>query len=672
MLVLAALAPGAPVAADPRSDSPTSTAQLAAGSAGPVRADLVANPASIAAGDPFAFTTNVVVPVDTSSLTIRLQLRHPTGRLIFQRTRIAESPAPGRLSELFTRETADLSLRPGAYPVTVDVFARVGGETYDATLESSLLVYDADTADVPVVVAARVTGEPLTGPVGELVSDPAVETRARDEARDLASWVLAERRARLTLALPPLLVEEWQRIASEGYTREQPGGGVVTVAPDDPVARGYEAALATIRTAVATGRLELVTTGYADPDLAALGTAGLADDVTAHYERGVSVLRSSLETTPSTGTVPAGGFVTGATLERLDRAGVAYAIVRATSLRSGSRAATSTAYSVRGSRTVLLAADQRTSRAVAAGDSAALVDAAFSRALAGTSSPYVIAVDVGTGASSASTVTASLEPLLAHGWARLATGAQAADRPRREARAVGRSQAAEAPDGHWEAVRDSRRWAEALSSAIGASASEALTAERDSLIAASSAWAGVDGRWRGADRGREFADTATRIATETLGGVSVSVSAITLAGTAGDLPVTVRNDSGRPLDVTVMASGSQGVAVGSVVTTMALEPQENYLQVPIELVNALDGRVRVSVLAGDVVLDTVEVSVAASYLDRIVLIAGIVVIMAGVLVFVIRRVRAQEALAGADETDAGYTGRRDAEASDPRDTRDPV
>lgn len=609
----------------------------------------------IAAGDPFAFTVAARVPRRADSVTVLFRLRHPAGRLIFQRTRVINDPAGATVSETFERETADLSLRPGAYPLTVDATVRTGDRTETVVLEGTLLVTAPGASAVPVVLAARVFGQPLADPQGRFVSDPGMFTRARDEISTLSAWVLSDTRARVTLAVPPLLLEEWARIA-DGYELAGPEG-VETFEASSTVALEYARALSTLREAMETDRLELVSTGYADPNLFELAAAGLTRDTLAHYERGRSAVFSSLETSPSTGTVPAGGCMPDEAVAMLEDAGVEYALLDSACLKSGSATAKPGSYRIADSTLVAIAADPEASRALASGDASALVAVAFDRVIAEERAPLAAIVELGPGAQSAEQFIAVATALRPYRFMSQRVGREAAGRPRNVAELTTGDARSTAPRGYWSEVADARLGAGALLAAVGESAVEAVAAERDSLIAASSAWAGTDGAWTLADRGRGFADNARRLADEILSGVSVSVESVTLAGNSGDVPLTIRNNSDRVLQVRLVAQAPGGGGIdGSTETSLTLEPQDTFVQIPVDLSNAVVGEVRVALFAGDVELDAKTVSIRASYLDRIAIIAGVVVIMIGFLVFIARRVRAQEPLRDAEAAPERYTG----------------
>jgi hypothetical protein len=75
---------------------------------------------------------------------------------------------------------------------------------------------------------------------------------------------------------------------------------------------------------------------------------------------------------------------------------------------------------------------------------------------------------------------------------------------------------------------------------------------------------------------------------------------------------------------------------------MTLLPQDNFVEVPVALFNAIASEVTVSLRAGDVVLDEQRVGLRASFLDRIAIILGVALLGGALLVFIIRRVRSVE------------------------------
>ncbi len=593
---------------------------------------------SIPAGGTFRYSTRLTLDAPADHVWMRFRVRHPSGRLIFQRTRVATDARRGPMNAEFERGTDDLGLRPGVFPVEVEASIARDGSTETTSVAAGLLVYDPAQAPLTIALVARVSNQPLSGSGGRFVADPARYTRARDDARAVASWILSDPRARATLAVSPLLLEEWRR-ASEGYELVGPEG-VEAVAGDSPVAREYAAALGTLSSALATGRLELAALGYADPDLSALADADMTDDVSAQYERGTSAAFASLETSLSTGTVPAGGCVPPEAARLLTGAGIGYAVVTETCVRTGDTTASPSSYRGNGGLT-LLVSDGRVSAAVAQGDASRATALAFERLLdPRASGPLVALVELGPGRARTEDVLASMNALFSHGWIRQETARSVAAAPRQNAELKAGAGAGGDTRGYWAAVAEARRWTEAFVTAVGEGDPEAATARRDSLIAQSARWADPDGSWEFVERGRAFADAALVLATDTLDVVDLAVEPITLPGTGGSIPVSVRNNGERTLNVRMRYRTSDKLRIeGRTSEELELPPRETVLEVPVDLGTALAGTIHVAVVAGDVTLDEASVTVRASYLDRIVTGVGVAIVLGVLLVIVARRMR---------------------------------
>ncbi|MDZ4168709.1 MAG: DUF6049 family protein [Coriobacteriia bacterium] len=603
---------------------------------------------SIAAGGTFGYLVRTRVPRDATRVWVRFRVQRPTGRLIFQRTRSLEVTSPGSVETFFERTTDDLDLLPGVYPVEAEVVVSGDGAQRTASLKTGLRVYDEAKPRLTIALVTRISGQPLADPEGRFVADPARFTRSRDDAQGLAEWVLSEPTARVTLAISPLLLEEWSRI-TDGYEFIGPEG-VETIPADSPVSKEYANALETLRGALGTGRLELTSLGYSDPALSDLEAAGLGADVFPQYEQGLSATFAALETTPSTGTVPANGCIPSSAITRLAQAGVRYAVVEADCTRTGESTAQPTSYQTQPGGLTVLVADSRLSSAITSEDTSAAVSAAFARAIDDDAfGPLTAVIELGPGDAEVAALSGFVRSMELAPWAGFRTARDAVRPTKRTVKLLAARSSDGAPADYWGVVAAARKSANALSSAAGEGAPDAVTAQRDSFIAQCSAWAGPDGRWAAADRGRAFAATAERLADAALGGVNLALEPITLAGAQGDVPITVRNAGDRTLAVTVRARASGGAHVlDSQVTTLALEPGESFLEIPIDLSHSVSGRLAVDILAGQLVLDSAEVTVRASYLDRIAVVGGVLVILGMMLAYIVRRVR----IADVDADDA--------------------
>lgn len=191
-------------------------------------------------------------------------------------------------------------------------------------------------------------------------------------------------------------------------------------------------------------------------------------------------------------------------------------------------------------------------------------------------------------------------------------------------------------------MRLARAYATGLLAALGPGGAGVASAQTDSLLAESSAWSEPDGSWGSAARGLAFATASLDVAKAGFGRVSISAEPVTFAGKRGDLPVSISNTTKNTLKVVVRAAASGDARVGEPLIETELRPQETFVQIPVDMRSALSSKLKVEVLAGDVVLARTTVAVQASYLDRIAIIGGIVLLLCGLLVFIVRRVRRAE------------------------------
>lgn len=632
-----------PVRATAEPDRPsqpgTSRQQLATGSIGDALVTLEADTYAIPSNSPYSFTSTVSTTDDTDSVFMRLKVLNPSGRLMTQRTQIVNEPGEGTASATFERRTDDLSLAPGAYPVQLEVSVSEKGRTERTTLFTELLIYDASADPLPVALAVRISGQPLADPQGRFVADPGQFTRPRDDTAELSRWVLGDPDARLTLALSPLLLEEWKRI-SQGYEFAGPEG-VASIPASATVPVAYAQTLQLLSSALRTGRMELATQGLTDPDLSELSHAEMVADVTPQYAEGVSAVFASIESTPSTGTAPAGGCLPPEAAAPVAEAGVGYVVLAPGCTRSGSATATTGLYEIEDSELKALVSDPAAGLAIRNAIPADLLRRAYDLHLESDSRPLVMSVSVGAGQTTASSVIVAADRISGQRWLSLQPAREvAAASSKRSIEIVARKASKRVPAGYWDDVSEARAWAEALSAALGDGDPVAATARRDSLVAQCSAWADPSNEWALADRGRAFADTATRLATSVLERVSIRAEAVTLAGAKGDVPVTITNGSESTLALVVKTTPAGGVRSSDSVQSLELPPQDTFLEIPVEMPDSLSGTLMVSVFAGDMMLQTQTVDIRASYLDRLVMIVGVVIVLAVLLFIVVRRVRA--------------------------------
>lgn len=652
-------APAAPTLPAPRAAAPP-LVTLASERSGPDRVVLSAPEPSIPTGDPFAFTASISLGRPAQFVLTRLRLRHPSERLIYQRTRTFTDVATGTVETSFERGTADLGLRPGVYPVELETFITRSNETRSILLTAHLLIFDGSLGPYPVVPVVRVRAEPLVGADGELVGDPAARTQPLDSVLALCSWALSEPRARLSLSIPAVLIEEWADVA-DGY--EITGtAGPTRIASDTPVPERYARTLRMLREAVRTGRVELMAAGYADPDLTVLARGGLLGRARAQYAVGAAVLRDVLDAEPSTGTAPAAGCLPAAALNTLSSSGIGYVVVepgcvsgRDATLGPGVR---------RSGPLAVMVADETVSRSILSRGPAQVVTATFERAIESTAGPSAVVADIGPDAHDVGRLIAAMDWLLLHRWARLACGREVATSASRQVRLTDPSTRPAIGLAHAKLLRDADVAATALAAALGREDPLAARALKSSLIAQGSVWTVPGDRRRALAEAASYALAAKRAARETFEGVSLSVQPVTLSGDRGSVPVTIENRSGRVLALTLRFTTAGGARVeGSQRKEMTVVPRETFTEVPVRLVNALHGTLTAELLAGELVIDRTSARLQGSYLDRIVLMLAALTLLAALLTLIVRRTRSAERSEAAQGAVEAYD--RDA-AGEPR------
>jgi hypothetical protein len=188
---------------------------------------------------------------------------------------------------------------------------------------------------------------------------------------------------------------------------------------------------------------------------------------------------------------------------------------------------------------------------------------------------------------------------------------------------------------------------------LGPDDAEAAAALSDSLIAQNSAWAGPDGRFPLADRGRAFSAAALRLAQTILDSVRVSARDLTLSGSSGSVPFSISNDSGRTLNVVLRFTTDRVTLRSQSLREEALLPADNYITVPVQLRTAVRGTLRLQVVAGTLVIASTTVTVHASYLDRLAIVGAIAVMLGAMLFYIRRRVRGAQRAEEATRTAAG-------------------
>lgn len=589
----------------------------------------------------FMLKVDVAVDAPTSYLESRVQIRNPGGRLLYQKTEVRSDLSTGTVRLEYSRDLADLTLEPGIYPIEVRVRTQSDG-VRQWLVTDDLLLYDPAGPSVPVAIVVRIEGTPALDAEGRFTVDPAVSTQARDEARALAQLIIDDPSKHFTLAVPPVLLEEWLR-ASQGYTVVGVEG-VVEVPADDAVPRAYAETLELLKRALSTGRLEIADVPYALPDVGALQSYQRLPDLEEQLLRGHSATFAALEASPSAGVVSGSGILSVHAASTLGSAGTRFVVLDPASVESSETTPASGAYSVADVTDLgALLVDSNLSSALESAGVGPCTTQVFARSISEEpTAPIIAVVRMGPGHNA---TVASLTPCLADitqaPWGSFVTATRAAAMTKTGSLELTETvpQVPGAPAGFWDEAAQARQLASAFVAAVGTNDPEAQLAADQSLVAQSALWAGPDLNWGAADRGRAIAAASIRSSSAVLDAVELMASDITLSGAGGEVPVSITNSSAKTLGLELRTQAS-GMDVTTLETdVISVRPNENIVTIPVDLGQSLSGRLTVQLWADEVLVDETTVNVRASFLDRLVLIAGLALVLVGMLLFIRHRVR---------------------------------
>lgn len=607
-------------------------------------------PAWAAPGAALACGVQVRLAAAADRVSVRLRLRDEHDQTLWMRTRTSTGLKPGTYFFPFARPAGD-ALDAGVYSLEAEVAAG-RDEAVDAS--ATLPVADASTTPVPVAVVVRIAAHPARDPSGAFTTDPALDTGPRAEADALAELAMLRPDLELAVSLPAFLLDDW-RAAASGY-RVATDTPTATVGADAPAAFACRATLDALGRARASG-LTVLGGLYAEPDPGWLARRGadpreVAEQVALASQATSDALHAAEASgsLPSTGLAPVGGVLpTRAALSAIG-AGTRFFVLDQGAVRSGGRAAAPGVYqlatpgAVRSAAVNALVVDGAASRMLADPARASVLRGhllAHALAREGGTTPVVLAIEVGADGAHVADVQPALASLARLPWVRMVSVAEAAAlRGPKASMAATPALAPGAPAGYWSAVTTAARVARAFETAVGPADPDARRAVLDSMLAASRSWAATSGAWPGAAQGLAYAKAANTAASRVLFSLSVQVPPVTLSGSEGRVPVSITNRSSKTLKVVVTPhSPSTQVRVQKTGIATSLHPGENILSVPVDLGAALAADLAVDIRVDGLELARGGTTVRASYLDRIVMIAAVVLVLLGLLWYIHTKVR---------------------------------
>lgn len=595
-----------------------------------VRVEVTQPSPSIAPDGTLKLDVSVTTEATAEYLEVRVRLRSPSGKLIYQKTEVRSNIPAGTHSISYERDIAELELAQGRYPLEIRVLAS-GADATNAT--SRLLVVDPRTDVLPVAVVVVPIDTPSVTMAGTLAGDPTADTRLRDDLAFLTQ-LARDRNAPLSIALTPVLIEQLARVAGGFETTS----GVVVAAADETPQR-YARMLETLRSATATGTVDLLDVPYGLPDNAALDSIGAASDIAFHWTYTDTVNALVFPSAERSPVAYLGRTLTDEAFASAAERGAGYVLAHSGSLRAQDTTATPGCYSLEDSPVTVVVVDDRAAEGLSDG-SDAFYDALFDRLGAG---PVVVVLETGAGAPHT-----TLDVQHALDWIDDATWLRATDVPSATRGCEPRSAdlVRQKADGmsadYWAAVSESRTVTLAFAEAAGLQDPETAAATRAVLAAESSLIGHPDADERASAEGLARAAEARDYAMRQFELIRLDAKDVTLSGSKGNVPLTLINDTGKQLTLDLSATSATMLStVGS--QEVQVQPTQNFLTLPVDLGNALSDELNVVVRAGGVTVAEATVGVKASYVDRLATVAMVIVVLGVLLVIIRRRVRGMDA-----------------------------
>lgn len=573
-------------------------------------------------------TVEVSLTAPAEYLEVRLRLRQPSAKLVYQKTEVRADLQAGLHTVSYEYDLGPLELEEGRYPIEVRVLA-TGSEATSAA--GRLLVVDPDTDTLPVAIVVRALGVPSVAADGRFMIDPASDTKLRDEL-SFVTLLARDRRVPLSLAIPPVLLEQFGRV-SAGY--ETTAGVVVPSSGEAPMRASR--LLEALESTLDTGTVDLVDVPYALPDLARLDDIGADSDIEFHWSRTDAVSAAVLRSADRPTVAYIGSDLTDDALSSLDARRSACLLAPASALQSEDQTTTPGLYELPRQNTQVLVLDEEAAAGAYEGADA-FYDALF-RQLGG--GPAVIMLDIGAdGSNGALAVQNALDWIDEASWLRLVSLESLASRPAEEEVQPASDSGTDRDSDYWAAVGRGREAAVAYLAAAGERDEEAVAVLQATLVSESSLFELVERDL--AYDGTAYAAEAEQFVDMEFSRVRLDTKDVTLSGTKGDVPLTLINDTGKPLNLTVRARSST-VLPDSPSQSVLAGPTQNFLTIPIDLGNTLNDTLYVEVLAGDLKITETTVDIRASYMDRLATILMVVLVLGGLLVFIRRRVMSTDA-----------------------------
>lgn len=611
--------------ADPLSDSLTAT---------------IVAPSAIDAGTPLPVHVFYTVPAGARMTYSELRVFDANDKQVAFKESYVSKPAEGESVLIDQISSEKKPFEPGVYRLKVRMTC--DGKEGVKTFEQDMRFYCFDPKVKPLqsALVIRVSIPPLIRP-DEPYDDDTI-SKFMPIAAELSTIMHELQRqegTRLTLSVPLCTLKDWNQLAWSPSVKDHPEDVVQETDQPRPKARKeerkpyvdqafYKDLLMVIKNNVDKGKLQVVYSGYDDPDLAIMSEAGALDMLTQSYEEGSIIDGRPLpDIKLAQGAVPSNLSLPNGTVDSLINAGVTWMITlpQGLTLTAEQKKTLSDVYkSKENPQMTIMKANPQTYDKLHGKNYLGLFDSIFSFHISPdvpADHPYVGVFTLTGEKGEATSVMKALRfshnqpwsiTVFASELARYNTGGQV----------TGITVDTKDPSPWAIAIRDAARDVNTLLYAAGEKLPEYHEANILLYMAQSSGWRLYKNE--GTIKAAALAAKASEKARTLMDAIKVSSHPVKLSGKTGDIPVIIKNNNKVELKVIVKAHGNDSLKVtdpkfteGVVAGTLA---GENYISIPVKLTqsNNRDHILTVDLFAGDIPLSSTQVKVISSRMDLLV------------------------------------------------------
>lgn len=587
-------------------------------------------PLSSALQEDLPIELSVTPPKNTNFVQIKLELRDEAGTLVSQSTNNWNNRKIEKISLLTSMKTdASHELLQGIYTLKIKTTLKHAGQLQNYLQEAKIYRFDAKKPPLPTSFIARLSVVALHSNEYGFDNQLYRQNKGKfEQLHTLLKELYTHPRERITLSIPLASLEDIYRLAHTAEFEDR-----------DLMAE----ILSLLQDLSKSDRIQLVYSGYNDPDLNNFTTPALLDEVKEHYQLPPQDLSEKLGITLHQGVVARNLSLPRALIPQFVAAQVPWIACLPSGLDTLAQNAYSSElyYLHEAPQIKVLKAYDKFLSSLQKDASSEL----YERFLAIHKLPkqehsarmFIGIYPFSQHEQELTTFIKTLRFAAAQNWISLIS-AEELSQQNSEKSLNGIDVIKDRIPPLADSLEHAGSYVQALRAAQLKHSETYAQAHSKLRLAEAGGWEDMKG---GIQRAQHYAQEAQKLANSVFSQVSILSQEAHLSGKSGEIPLILKQESSQDLSLTIVAEGSPGLLItddkfirGATAGTAA---GENYLSIPVKLVDVSlsDHTLTVKAYAGRQLIAQSEIIVAASRMDIILtLVAGLIFFI--VLLFILR------------------------------------